>query len=129
LPDFEVLFAVQEHHGGEVGHDVGHGEGRNGVEGRDYAKGWEDLELVVVFEDEWKVGTFGTNAEICVLLAAVRLPEGVRLTVKDDIALGVGKVGSLRFGLLRGFNVGQNLLVWLTSLLAERLRCRPRALV
>lgn len=45
LADFEVLFAVQQHHGAEVGHERVEGERGLGVKGWDDAVGREDLEV------------------------------------------------------------------------------------
>lgn len=64
MPDLEILLAVQQHHRGEVGHELRHAEGCSGVEGRDDAESGEDLEVVVVLEDEGEVGAFGAYAEV-----------------------------------------------------------------
>jgi hypothetical protein len=45
LLDLEVLLAVQEHHGAEVGDDGVEGVGELGVEGGDYAEGGNCLEV------------------------------------------------------------------------------------
>lgn len=63
--DFEELLAVEEHHGGEVGDDVVEGVGGDGVELGDDAEGGVDLEVVVGFEDEGEVGSFGADTEVC----------------------------------------------------------------
>lgn len=60
----KVLFAVEEHAGVEVGHDVVEGEGGIGVEGGDDAEGGDNLEVVVAFVDEGEVGAFCADAEI-----------------------------------------------------------------
>lgn len=57
--DLEELFAVEEHHGGEVGDEVGVAEGGLGVERGNDAEGGEGAEVVVAFVDEREVGAFG----------------------------------------------------------------------
>jgi len=47
--DLEVLFAVEKHHGAEVGDEVGDVVGCFGREEGDYAVGWEDLEVFISF--------------------------------------------------------------------------------
>lgn len=64
FPYFKELLAVQEHHGGEVGNDVVQVVGGHGVELRDDAEGWVNLEIFVVFEDEGEIGAFGANSEV-----------------------------------------------------------------
>lgn len=49
---------MEEHHGGEIGEDLAHGKGRDGIEGGDDTERGEDLERVVVFVDEWEIGAF-----------------------------------------------------------------------
>lgn len=46
LADFEVLLAVEEHHGIKVGDDGVVAEGGLGGEGRDDTVGWENLEVL-----------------------------------------------------------------------------------
>lgn len=58
LADLEVLLAVQEHHGVEVGDDGGDVERWGCAEGGDDAEGWEDLEVFVAFVHEGEVGAF-----------------------------------------------------------------------
>ncbi len=62
--DFEVLLAVEEEHGGEVGDEVGEGEGGVGVEWGDDAEGGEGLEGVAVFVNVGEVGSFAAYAEV-----------------------------------------------------------------
>lgn len=45
LADLEILLAVQEHHGAKVGYQRVIGEGSFGVEGRNYAVCWQNLEV------------------------------------------------------------------------------------
>jgi hypothetical protein len=66
---------VEEHHGGEVGDDVVEGVGGDGVELGDDAEGGVDLEVVVGFEDEGEVGSFGADTEVCGELAWGRRGE------------------------------------------------------
>lgn len=67
LADLEVLFAVEEHHGREVGDEVRHVPGRRAAEAGDHAVGGEDLEVVRVLVDEGEVGAFGAYSEVWML--------------------------------------------------------------
>jgi hypothetical protein len=55
---------VEEHAGVEVGNDLVKGEGRLGVEGWDDTECGDDLEVLVTFVDEGKVGTLGANSKV-----------------------------------------------------------------
>lgn len=50
--DFEVLFAVEEHHGAEVWDDVGDVVGGFGGEEGDDAECWEGLKVFVTLADD-----------------------------------------------------------------------------
>ncbi len=84
LADLEVLFAVQEHHRREVGHQLVHVPGRAAAEAGDYAEGGEDLEVVAPFVYEGEVGAFGAEAEVC---------GGERLVVVSGLGEGWSEEG------------------------------------
>jgi hypothetical protein len=64
LANFEVLLSVEQHHGREIGEDLAHGEWWDSIERRDDTEGWEDLEVIRVFEDEWELIPFSSETEI-----------------------------------------------------------------
>lgn len=97
MPDLEVLLAVQEHHGVEVGHELRHVVGCFGGERGDDAECGEDLEVVGAFEDEGELGALGAHAEV----------------VEDGVALRVGELGAGGFGLLGCFDLGEDGFVFL----------------
>jgi hypothetical protein len=75
---------VEEHHGVEVGDDGGEVVGSLGGEGGDDAECWEGLEVLGALEDVGELGTEGADAEV----------------VEGDVALFVGELGAVGFGLL-----------------------------
>lgn len=64
LADFEVLFAVEEHDGVEVGDELREVRGEVGGEGGDHAVGREDLEVGGAFVHEGQVGALGAETEV-----------------------------------------------------------------
>ena len=78
--DFEVLLAVEEHHGGEVRHELGHAEGSGSVERWNDAEGGQHDEAVVVLVDEWQIAAFGAHAKVWLYCQC-------EITVKVDIDL------------------------------------------
>lgn len=64
LLDLEVLLAVQQHHGVEVGHDGVVAKGRLGGEGGDDTKGRQHLEVVGALEDVVELGSLGAYAQV-----------------------------------------------------------------
>ena len=67
LADLEVLFAVEEHHGREVGNEVRHVPLGRAAEAGDHAVGGEDLEVVRVLVNEREVGALGAYSEVWML--------------------------------------------------------------
>lgn len=92
LADLEVLLAVEEHHGGEVGDDGVVVEGHLGVEGGDDAKGGDDLEVVGAFKDVLEVGALGSDAEV--------VEDGISLLI-----VKLGRVALLLESLVDGLEV------------------------
>lgn len=64
LADLKELLAVQKHAWVEVGNNLVEGERRLGVEGRNYTKGRDDLEVLIALVHEGKIGTLGTDPEV-----------------------------------------------------------------
>ena len=94
LADLEVLLAVEEHHGGEVGYNGVVVKGHLGVEGGDDAEGGENLEVLAALKDVLEVGGLGADAEV--------VEDGITILV---LVLGGGTL------LLQGFADGGKMLV------------------
>ena len=90
LADLEVLLAVEEHHGVEVGDEGVVAEGGLGGEGGDDTVGWEDLEVLGTLEDVLELVGLGTNTQV--------VEDGVTVLVLE-LGLGTLLVKSLLDGI------------------------------
>lgn len=98
---------MEEHHGREVGDQVGHVPRRGAAEAGDHAVGGEHLEVVGVLVDEREFCPLGTYSKVWIL-CLVEYPErrrNVRRTVKNNILLVIREFSRFGFGLLCLLNV------------------------
>lgn len=94
LLDLEVLLAVEEHHGVEVGNEVIKRVGELGIEWGNDAEGGDGLEVLSTLKYVAEIGALGTDTKV----------------VKHDVALGVVELSSLALS-LEGFLLGLEVLV------------------
>lgn len=65
MADLEILLSVEQLSEVEVREEGAHIEGCYGVERRNDTEGWDDLKIVIAFEDISELSALGSNTQVC----------------------------------------------------------------